>query len=103
MDLQQKLKEREETLKRREDDEFRMKIEQSKLSALLEQKLELTEKELKDYKSKWTSKENDIKELNKELMASKKELLAFSDKLRLAERMHGEEIANLKTEYEAKL
>jgi hypothetical protein len=36
-------------------------------------------------------------------MLSKKELLGFSDKLRIAERNHSEEISNLKSDYEAAL
>lgn len=97
------MKDSEECLKKREEDEFKRQIEQSKLSALLEQKLLLTESELKDYKSKWAQKENDVRELNKELMQSKKELLLFSDKLRISERTHCDEIANIKAEYEEKL
>ena len=37
----------------REEDEIRKNTEFSKLNALIEQKLELTEKELKDYKAKY--------------------------------------------------
>ena len=36
-------------------------------------------------------------------MLSKKELLGFSDKLRIAERNHSEEIFKLKSDYEAAL
>jgi hypothetical protein len=67
-ELQQRLRENEELLKKREDDDFRRQIEQSKLNALVEQKLLLTETELKDYKGKWSQKEADLRELNKELM-----------------------------------
>lgn len=36
-------------------------------------------------------------------MLSKKELLGFSDKLRLAERTHSEELSKLRSEHEAAL
>ena len=85
-------------MKRREEDSFKKEIEQQKLSALVEQKLELTEQELKDYKQKWALKEAEVKELNKELMAGKKELLQFSDKLRITEKMHADELAQVKAE-----
>jgi hypothetical protein len=49
-DWQSKLKEKEDELKQREEDDFRKGIEYQKLSALLEQKTSLTESELKDYK-----------------------------------------------------
>ena len=45
-----------------------------KLNALIEQKLTLTEKELEDYKTKYSNKDKDYKEVNKELYNSRKEL-----------------------------
>ena len=45
-----------------------------KLNALIEQKLTLTEKELEDYKKKYSQKDQDYKEVNKELYSSRKEL-----------------------------
>lgn len=63
----------------------------------------MTENDLRDYKSKWVNKEQEVRELNKELMLSKKELLGFSDKLRIAERNHSEEISKLKSEQEVAL
>lgn len=102
-DLSARLREKEDALRRREDDEFKKNIEYQKLSALVDQKLELTENDLRDYKSKWATKEQEVRELNKELMLSKKELLGFSDKLRIAERNHSEEIFKLKSDHEAAL
>ena len=50
---QTSLKETENINRNREEDEFRKNTEFSKLNALIEQKLELAEKELKDYKAKY--------------------------------------------------
>jgi molecular chaperone GrpE (heat shock protein) len=58
----------------REDDEFKKNTEFTKLNALMEQKLELTEKELSDYKAKYSAKDADFKEVNKELNRTRKEL-----------------------------
>ena len=44
------------------------------MNALIEQKLELTEKELTDYKAKYSAKDSDFKEVNKELNKTRKEL-----------------------------
>ena len=63
----------------------------------------MTESDLKEYKAKWAQKEADLREINKELMLSKKEVLSYSDKLRLMEREHSEEITKVKQEYETKL
>lgn len=55
----------------------------------------MTESELKDYKAKWALKEADLREINKELMQSRKEVLGYSDKLRVMEREHAEELAKV--------
>jgi hypothetical protein len=94
-ELEQRLKEQEENTKQREDNELRKNIEYQKLNALVEQKLAMTETELKDYKAKWALKEADLKEINKELMQSRKEVLGYADKLRVMEREHAEELAKV--------
>jgi hypothetical protein len=97
-ELKTKIKEKESTIKQREDDEFRKAIEYQKLQALLEQKLSLTESDLKDYKAKWGQKDSEIKELNKELLASRKELATVSERLRLETARHTDEVEALKEE-----
>lgn len=97
------MKEQEDNARQREDDEFRKNVEYQKLNALFEQKLTMTESDLKEYKAKWAQKEADLREINKELMLSKKEVLSYSDKLRVMEREHSEEIAKVKQEHETKL
>ena len=44
----------------------------------MEQKLSLTEAELKDYKERYTTKDKDIRELNKELNSQRKETQAIT-------------------------
>lgn len=46
----------------------------------MEQKLELVEKELSDYKAKYSAKDADFKEVNKELNRTRKELQALTNK-----------------------
>ena len=58
----------------REEDDFKKNNEYSKLNALMEQKMEMTEKELSDYKTKYSAKDADFKEVNKELNRTRKEL-----------------------------
>lgn len=58
----------------REEDDFKKNSEFNKLNALIEQKLEMTEKELSDYKAKYSAKDADFKEVNKELNKTRKEL-----------------------------
>ena len=87
----------------REEDEFRKNTEFSKLNALIEQKLELTEKELKDYKTKYQAKDTDFKEVNKELNRTRKELHTLTNKLHLVETEHQETVRALKQENEARM
>ena len=63
----------------------------------------MTESELKDYKAKWALKEADLREINKELMQSRKEVLGYSDKLRIMEREHAEELAKVERDHETKI
>lgn len=79
--MEKKLKQVEAQLKQREDDSFKKVNEFEKLNALIEQKLQLTEKELLEYKSKYSSKDADYKEINKELFNSKKELQQLTNQM----------------------
>lgn len=65
---------------------------------MIEQKLEMTESELRDHKSKQAQKDADMKELNRELIASRKELATLAERLRLEEMHHADEVASLKEE-----
>ena len=60
--------------KTREEDEYKKNTQLTKLNALLEQSKELTQKELEDYKDKYSAKDNDFKEANRELNRTRKEL-----------------------------
>ena len=64
----------------REEDDFKKNTEFNKLNALIEQKLELTERELAEYKTKYSSKDADFREVNKELNRTRKELQALTSK-----------------------
>ena len=59
-----------------------------KLNALIEQKLELTEKELADYKQRYAAKDADFKEVNKELNRTRKELQVLTNKAHDSEAAH---------------
>ena len=61
-------------MRKKEETLIKKSTEGDKLNALIEQKLELTENELKDYKEKYNQKDKDFKEVNRELGASQKEL-----------------------------
>lgn len=61
-------------MKQKEDDIFRRATEFDKMNALMEQKLQLTETELTEYKSKCSAKDQDYKEMNKELYNCRKEM-----------------------------
>lgn len=91
-EMQQKLRELETIHKSREDDDFKKNTEFNKLNALIEQKLELTEKELLDYKAKYAAKDADFKEVNKELNRTRKELQTLTNKAHLQEQTHQDEI-----------
>ena len=51
--LTEEIKETERTSKQREEENFRKSHEHEKLNALIEQKLDMIEKELRDYKAKY--------------------------------------------------
>ena len=51
----------------REDAQDRQGSELSKLNALIEQKVQLTEKELSELKAKYATKDADLREMNKTL------------------------------------
>ena len=68
------MREKERSSKQRDDENFRKSHEHEKLNALIEQKLEMIEKELQDYKTKYQNKDSDYKEVNKELVKSRKEV-----------------------------
>ena len=73
------------------------------MNALIEQKLELTEKELKDYKAKYQTKDTDFKEVNKELNRTRKELHTLTNQLHIAETEHQDAMHSLKQEHEMKM
>ena len=87
----------------REENDFKKNTEYNKLNALIEQKLEMTEKELTDYKAKYQAKDADFKEVNKELNRKLKELQNMTNKAHLSEQLHQEEIQQLKQDYESKM
>lgn len=80
-----KLEELEKVTRVREEDDFKKNTEFNKLNALIEQKLELTEKELSEYKAKYSAKDADFKEVNKELNKTRKELQQLTNKMHLVE------------------
>ena len=69
----------------------------------MEQKLELVEKELIDYKAKYSAKDADFKEVNKELNRTRKELQALTNKSHQNETEYQEELAELKQAHEIKI
>ena len=73
-DKSSKMNEVETINRNREEDEFKKNSEYDKLNALMEQKVEMIEKEMSDYKIKFTAKDADFKEVNKELNRTRKEL-----------------------------
>ncbi len=68
------MKQLEGQIKQKDDENFRKATEFEKLYALIEQKLQLTENELGEYKVKYSSKDQDYKEVNKELYNCRKEV-----------------------------
>mmetsp|Transcript_7206 Transcript_7206/g.8653 ORF Transcript_7206/g.8653 Transcript_7206/m.8653 type:complete len:103 (-) Transcript_7206:26-334(-) len=87
----------------REDDDFKKNTEFNKLNALIEQKLELTERELSEYKTKYSAKDADFREVNKELNRTRKELQSLTSKAHQADSLHQEEVQKLKQDHENKL
>ena len=86
-----------ETINRnREEDEYKKNSEYDKLNALMEQKVEMIEKEMSDYKIKFTAKDADFKEVNKELNRTRKELQNLTNKNHQIETEYQEQIKELK-------
>jgi len=73
-EMEGRVKGMELLIKQKEDEAFRRGTEFEKLNALVEQKLTLTENELGEYKGKYNLKDQDYKEVNKELYSSRKEV-----------------------------
>jgi len=55
---------------------------------------------LKDYKQKYSLKDQDYKEVNKELVKSKKELVQAQGQLTIEKQRHASELVKLKREHE---
>ncbi len=72
--LEGKIRSLEISLKNREEEAFRKSNEFDKLHALIDQKLDLTERELAEYKVKYHGKDQEYKENNKELNLARKDL-----------------------------
>ena len=89
--------------KKKEDDLSQSNTELSKLNALIEQKVDMIEKELIDYKSKYTAKDTDYKEANKELNKTRKELQQISNKIHQLETSHAKELEKMRTQYDQKV
>ena len=68
------MKESERVAREREDVQERQGSELSKLNALIEQKLQLTEKELAELKAKYATKDADLREMSKTLQSTRKQL-----------------------------
>lgn len=98
-----KLAENEQIIRGREEDEFKKNTEFTKLNALIEQKLELTERELVEYKAKYAAKDADFKEVNKELNKTRKELQLLTNKYHMNESAHQDEVQQLKEDHECKV
>jgi hypothetical protein len=71
--LEERIRAQQVSAKQREDDAYKKSAEFEKLIALIEQKLQLTEKELSEYKTRYTTKDQDYKDINKELYQARKE------------------------------
>ena len=95
--------EAEVTSRNREENDFKKNTEFNKLNALIEQKLEMTEKELTEYKAKYSAKDSDFKEVNKELNKTRKELQNMTNKVHQGETTHQEDMHDLKQEYDNKI
>lgn len=75
------LLEKSNELKQAEENHFKKAAESDKLHALIEQKMNLTENELREYKQKYLQKDLDLKELGKDLTKTRKELQVLTSKL----------------------
>ena len=77
--------------------------EHSKLNALLEQKVALTERELQEYKAKCTTKDQELRQLQQEHYQVRVELQESKQQLTDVTREHQQELAKLTEEHERQL
>lgn len=101
--MEGRLKEGETKAKQAEADSYRRGSEFEKMNALMEQKLQLTESELAEYKSKCAAKDADYKEANKELYSCRKEIQQLTNSLHRLEQDKNDEIKSLKAEHEVQV
>jgi len=80
---------------------MRKSNEQEKLQALIEQKLALTERELAECKVRYQNKDLDCKELNKEVLAARKEGSELQNRLARFDQSKCDEIKALKADNES--
>ena len=97
--LKQKLELVELNSRQTEASQAKKIAETEKISALIEQKLALTEKDLSDQKLKLQEKDKDFKELQKEHYLAKVELGQLRQKSSSMENDHQEDIDNLKDKH----
>lgn len=95
-----RIKSLENQLRLREEESIKKASEYDKLQALIEQKLQLTEKELAEYKVRYQTKDQDCKELNKEILQGKKEFSELQNKLSRFDQTKQDEFKALKTEHD---
>lgn len=94
--MESKNKRLENQLKQKDDDHFKKVNEFEKLNALIEQKLQLTEKELVEQRAKYQAKDTEYRDLNKELFNTKKEVQQATNQLNRLEEEKNDEIRHLK-------
>jgi len=75
--LEQRAKRYETLLRAREEEAIRKAAEFDKLQALIDQKLQLTERELAECRAKLVARECELKDLTKEMYSAKKETQAL--------------------------
>ncbi len=68
---------------------------------MIEQKLQLTERELAESKAKYVSKDGECREVSKELYQAKKECNQLASQIGKVESEKNEEIKAIRTEHEA--
>ena len=96
-----RIKSLESQVRLREEESVKKLNEYDKLQALIEQKLGLTEKELAEYKVRYQNKDQDCKELNKEVLAAKKEGSELQNKLARFDQSKCDEIKALKADHDS--
>ena len=101
--MESKNKRLENQLKQKDDDHFKKVNEFEKLNALIEQKLQLTEKELVEQRAKYQAKDTEYRDLNKELFNTKKEVQQATNQLNRLEEEKNDEIRHLKQSYEQQI